>query len=79
MTTTKLKNILTQKISKIDDTDFLNAIRIIIEMKENAGDVYKLNEIQRKRIKKSKEQIKNGEIVENDQVFDEIEKWLKEK
>jgi hypothetical protein len=79
MTTTQLKNILTQKISKIDDNDFLNAIRIIIEMKENAGDVYKLNEIQRQRIKKSKEQIKNGGVIDNDQVFDEIEKWLKEK
>lgn len=79
MTTAKLKNILTQKISKIDDTDFLNAIRIIIEMKENAGDVYKLNEIQRKRLNKSKEQIKRGEVIDNDKVFDEIEKWLKEK
>ncbi len=79
MTTTKLKNLLTQKISKIDDNDFLNAIRIIIEMKENAGDIYKLNEIQRKRIRKSKEQIKNGEVIDNEQVFHEIEKWLKEK
>jgi hypothetical protein len=79
MTTTKLKNILTQKISKIDDNDFLNAIRILIEMKENAGDVYKLNQIQRQRIKKSKEQIKKGDVIDNDQVFDEIERWLKEK
>lgn len=79
MTTTKLKNILTQKISKIDDNDFLNAIRILIEMKENAGDIYKLNKIQRQRIKKSKEQIKKGDVIDNDQVFDEIERWLKEK
>jgi hypothetical protein len=79
MTTAKLKNNLAEKIYKINDTDFLNAIRVIIESKYNDDEIFKLNEVQKKRIRQSNLQFKRGEGISNDKVFEKMEKWLKEK
>lgn len=78
MTTTKLKNIISKKISKIDDLEFLNAINLILESRDNSKQIYKLNDMQRKKVKKSKLQFKEGKRISNGKVFDEIEQWLKE-
>jgi hypothetical protein len=78
MTTIDLKNILIHKISGINDKDFLNAIKTIIEAKEESI-IYKTNSEQRKRILEGKKQIAKGEYFSNDQVETYINKWLKEK
>lgn len=81
MTTTKLKNIITKRISKLEDINVLNAINLILESKDSGkeNEIYHLTEIQRKKIKKSKLQFKEGMTISNEKVFDDIEKWLKEK
>lgn len=79
MTTTKLKNIIAERISKLEDIDLLEAINHILDSKENSKKVYELTEIQREKIKKSKLQFKEGKRLSNEKVFEEIEKCLKEK
>lgn len=79
LTTAKLKNTLTENIFKINDTDFLNAINVIVESKFREDNIFKLNDHQRKRIRQSDLQFKKGEGILNDKVFDKMEKWLKEK
>ena len=78
MTTVDLKNILIHKISGINDKAFLNAIKTIIEAREESL-IYKTNSEQRKRILEGKKQIEKGEYFSNDQVEIYINKWLKEK
>jgi predicted transcriptional regulator len=78
MTTIDLKNILIHKIAGINDKSFLNAIKTIIEAKEDSI-IYKTNSEQRKRIQEGKEQIARGECFTDEQVETNIDKWLKEK
>lgn len=58
MTAIELKNIIRKKISMIEDVEILNSINLLLESKNHNSGTYKLNEDQRKRIKKSKSQFK---------------------
>jgi uncharacterized protein YutE (UPF0331/DUF86 family) len=78
MTTIELKDVLFHKIAAIDDKSFLSAIKTIIDTKSETI-IYKLTPEQRKRIKKSQDQIARGEFLTNEQVEKGIDKWLKEK
>ncbi len=79
MTTTKLKNIITERISKLEDKDLLEAINHILDSKGNSNKIYEINETQRGKINSSKLQLKEGKRLTNEKVFEEIGKWLKEK
>lgn len=79
MTVTKLKNIINKRISKVEDLDLLNTINLILDSKDRNKGVYNLTEIQRKKIEKSKSQLRDGKRLTNEKVFDEVGKWLKEK
>ena len=78
MTTIELKNELCHKIAVINDKSFLSAIKTIIDTKSETI-IYKLTPEQKKRIKKSQDQISRGEFLTNEQVEMGISKWLKEK
>ena len=78
MTTLELKNILIHRIAGINDKSFLNAIKTIIETKSEST-VYKTTPEQQQRLKESREQIARGEFFTNEEVENEIGKWLKEK
>ncbi len=79
MTATKLKNIIVKRISEVEDIKILRSINQLLESKEKSGDLYKLSEDQGEKIKKSQSQLKEGQRISNEIVFDEAEKWLKEK
>lgn len=79
MTTTKLKNIITERISKLEDKDLLEVINHILDSKGNSNKIYEINETQRGKINSSKLQLKEGKRLTNEKVFEEIGKWLKEK
>ncbi|MDQ3021768.1 MAG: hypothetical protein M3R36_14535 [Bacteroidota bacterium] len=79
MTATKLKNIIAKKISEVEDINILISINQIFELNNTKVDLYKLNDIQRKRIKKSQLQFKEGKTISNEKGFDDIEKWLEKK
>jgi len=78
MNTLEVKNHIIQRLSQIDDLNFLNAIKTIIESTAN-DNVYYLTEIQKEKLQESREQAKRGEVMDNDEVFKEIESWLEEK
>ena len=78
MTAIKLKSLLIKKINQIDDESFLEAIRTIIESKAE-GNVYQLNDIQKEKIKKAKQQIANDEFVEHDDLMKEIDEWMEKR
>ena len=78
MTTIELNDVLCHKIAVINDKSFLSAIKTIIDTKSDTI-IYKLTPEQRKRIKKSQDQIARGEYLTNEQVEKGIDKWLREK
>ena len=79
MTTTKLKNIITERISRLENIDLLEAINHILDSEGSDRKVYELTEIQKEKIRKSKLQLKEGKSISNEKLFEETGKWLKEK
>jgi len=78
MTTVDLKNILIHRIAGINDKSFLTAINTLVETKSESM-IYKTTSEQQKRIEVAIVQISRGESFTNEQVENEIDKWLKEK
>jgi len=75
MTTLELKDILIHKIAAINDKSFLNAISTIIDAKTDTL-IYQTTGEQRNSIKEGQDQIGKGQYLPNDQVEEEIGKWL---
>ena len=75
MNTVELRHTIIEKLSQIEDASFLRAIKTIVESKANE-DVYKLSDVQKKRIKESREQVKLGQTISNDALQKEIREWL---
>ena len=72
--TTQIKNSLISRIKDSDDLNFLKALQTIFDSSEQA--LYQLSSEQNDSIIKGREQIKNGDFVENDQLMTEMKKWL---
>ena len=78
MSTLELRHIINEHLSLIEDVSFLNALKTIIESKASNG-IYQLSDYQKERINSAREQLKNGQIISNDDVQKEIEQWLSSK
>jgi len=78
MTTNQLKKLLIAKIDDTDDEELLKAVYKIIDFNSSPGDIYVTDKAQKKAIYEAKEQIKKGDIVTNEDVEKEIDKWLEE-
>ncbi len=78
MSTVELRHTIIEKLSQIDDTSFLKAIKTIVESKANE-DAYKLSDFQKKRIEASREQVKLGQTISNEALEKEIKQWLSTK
>ncbi len=76
MTTINLKKHLIQRISEINDTAFLEAIKTILDTKST---VLKLTPEQRKEIRQSQEQVNQGLFISQAELDEEFEKWESEK
>jgi len=75
MTMMELKNILVHRISEINDVRFLEAIKTILD--EKAEDtIQKLTKEQKREIRESQRDIKNGLFFSNDDLDNEIQGWL---
>ncbi|SEG03859.1 hypothetical protein [Algoriphagus boritolerans] len=75
MTILDLKKHLIQRISEINDSNFLEAIKTILDTKSA---VISLTVEQRAEIKQSQEQINQGIFITQDQLDEEFEKWADE-
>jgi hypothetical protein len=78
MSTIELRHIIIEKLSLIDDTSFLKAIKTIVESKVSER-VYKLSDFQKNRIKSGREQLRKGQTISNDVLQKEIGQWLNTK
>ena len=77
MTVQNLKASLHESIENIDDVDFLNSIKRIIERKYTSFDRNKITARQLKYLDKSEKEINEGSCYSNNQVNELTEKWLK--
>ncbi len=73
-----IKNLLHESIENINDNDFLIAVKQILDRKYLPSDQPKLSKAQLLRVKESKEQIKQGKFLTNEQADKLIDRWLKE-
>ncbi|MGM0650229.1 MAG: hypothetical protein ACQES1_06950 [Bacteroidota bacterium] len=72
--TTQIKNSLISRIKDSNDLNFLKALQTIFDSSEQA--LYQLSTKQNASIIKGKEEIKNGDYIENEQLMSEMKKWL---
>ena len=77
MLVSELKEVLIQRIQSIEDEEFLNAIKVLTDSKV-VDQPYELNDIEQKKIANARTQVKNGEIVTQEAVFEKVNAWLKE-
>ena len=73
-----IKTLLHESIENINDDDFLNAVKQILDRKYMPSIQPKLSKAQTQRIEESKEQIKQGKFLTNEQADKLVDKWLKE-
>lgn len=78
MTSIELKQHLIQKISEIDDEVFLNAIKTILDAKSPSR-VLHFSQEQLIDIQASKEEIEQGNYLEQDEMDKKFNKWLNAK
>lgn len=78
MSTDELKKHLHEGIENIDDNEFLNTIKELIDHKYSASSVPKMSDWQLKRIRESEKQISQGDFLTNEEADKIIDKWLKE-
>ena len=78
MNTVELRHMINQRISLIDDEPFLVAIKTILDSKVSPS-IYKLSNFQKERISLGSEQVKNGQVISNEDLQSEIDQWLNTK
>ena len=76
MTTTELKKRLIDEIQKTDDERILEEAYRLLELEKEDIEIYKLNEGQKKTISEARQQIKNGQLLTDEQANNEIDEWL---
>jgi hypothetical protein len=75
MTPIELKKYLVRRISEIDDEAFLEAIRTILDSKTESK-ILSLPEELKLEIAESKNQIKQGSFLNQEELDLEFDKWL---
>jgi hypothetical protein len=75
MTTVELKKLIIHRISGINDTSFLKALKTILDTKTEKG-VIQLTKEQLDDIITSKKEIEEGLFIENSVLDKEVRQWL---
>lgn len=77
MSAAELRKRLIDKIQKTENQTLLEEVYRLLQLESEDLEVYPLNEQQQSLVKESREQIKSGKYLSNDQANDEIDEWLK--
>lgn len=77
MSTIELRKKLIQKINTVDSDDLLEEAYRLLEIEGEDIEIYKLNSDQIISIKEAQSQIKNGQVLTEQQADKEINEWLK--
>ncbi len=72
--TTQIKNSLIARIKASNDLNFLKALQTIFDSSEQS--LYQLTPDQQNSINQGREDVKNGDYFENEQVISEMKEWL---
>ena len=75
--TIQIKNNLISRFRNSKDLNFLRALQTIFETSEQ--ELYQLNSAQNESINISRDEIKNGDYIENSKAISDIKEWLKKK
>lgn len=75
--TIQIKNNLISRIRNSKDLNFLRALQTIFETSEQ--ELYQLNSAQNESINISRDEIKNGNYIENSKAISDMKEWLKKK
>ena len=78
MNTIQLKQELIHRISKIEDIDFLNAIKTILDYKEKDSFI-ELTADQEKELLLASKEGKKGNVISQSEMDQKVEEWLREK
>jgi len=78
MNTTQLKQELIHRISRIEDIDFLNAIKTILDYKGKESFI-ELSADQEKELLCASKEGKKGKVISQSEMDQKVEKWLSEK
>ena len=76
-TTAQLKNNLISRIKDSNDMNFLKAVQTIFDSSEQS--LFQLSPEQQDAIKISREEIMNGDSIDNEQLMVEMKEWLTKK
>lgn len=78
MTITDLRKHIIERIKTINDPSFLEAVKTIIDSRHE-GEVFYVNEEMEQMLQERRENLHKGGGVDNDDVFNETNRWLEEK
>lgn len=71
MSTIELKKLLVKRIRSTDNVEILNALRVLTDDK-----IQPVSGAIRKKLQKSLKDLNTGRVQSNNEVLDELEKWL---
>ena len=74
-----IRNSLIDKILNIRNMDFLVALDKLISSSQNDEELYKLTDEQKLMLEMSKEDIKYGRTIGNQEFKDKVNQWLNDK
>lgn len=77
MSTIELRKKLIEKIKKTDNGNLLEEVYRLLDIETGNIEKYKLNSLQIKKISAAREQIKNGQLLTDNEANKEINEWLK--
>ena len=75
MSNNGLRDDIIKNLTQIEDSNFLNALKLLIDSKVNDG-VFSLSRLQKERVKQGRVRIKEGETLSHEEVQREMDKWL---
>ena len=75
MSTVELQETLANGITFINDERFLFELKMMVDAKLSM-DVYQLTDYQKKRVHQARLEWQNGQVIDNDDLFNEIDQWL---
>ncbi|MDP2336161.1 MAG: hypothetical protein Q8N05_06875 [Bacteroidota bacterium] len=75
--TTQIKNNLISRIKASKDLNFLKAVQTIFDSSEQS--LFQLSSEQQDSIEKGRDEIRNGDSIENDLLMVEMKEWLTKK
>ncbi len=78
MSTEQLKNLVIDQISQIEDENFLNAVKTILDTNMVSVSAMALTNEQKQKVQRGLDQLALGKTISNEDLEKEEDEWLKE-